>query len=188
MPARARRVGWLLRCASRAAKLVFDFDDAPARSVCALYKAFRLHGISSKMILVDAWSQVHTAPAVALCEPFVPSHNHAEKGWASSASLAAILSFVATISYRLPIGFAALECRQTFEARINLYLDDIGGEDRNSISEDYARVAITSKYSEYTCVRSPAAWFFSLHVASRSAVRAACRCSSRRAKAAFVGP
>jgi len=80
MPARARRVGWLLRCASRAAKLVFDFDDAPARSVCALYKAFRLHGISSKMILVDAWSQVHTAPAVALREPFVPSRNQCREG------------------------------------------------------------------------------------------------------------
>jgi len=64
MPARARRVGWLLRCASRAAKLVFDFDDAPARRVCALYKAFRLHGISSKMILCRC---LVTSPYSARC-------------------------------------------------------------------------------------------------------------------------
>jgi len=64
MPTRARRVGWLLRCASRAAKLVFDSDDAPARSVCALYKAFRLHGISSKMILCRC---LVTSPYSARC-------------------------------------------------------------------------------------------------------------------------
>src|SRR2546422_11133583 len=80
MPARARRVGWLLRCASRAAKLVFDFDDAPARSVCALYKAFRLHGISSKMILCRC---LVTSPYSARCSfarTFVPSHNQCREG------------------------------------------------------------------------------------------------------------
>jgi hypothetical protein len=71
VPTRARRVRWLHRAASRAAKLVFEFDKTPA-SGCAHFMRLSDCILSPlEIIFCRCWKPVHTAPAVTFCEKFV---------------------------------------------------------------------------------------------------------------------